>query len=111
MFTDSVRLHHLTNILPSLEQGEFKLRVRSLEVERQNTRSNLVLKNIFSAVLATLLLQTGVIFSTVGKNLAYSTPVARGFFAVAAIMGIRVPYGVVQVNKLDEYNSRFGVKS
>jgi hypothetical protein len=85
--------------------------VRSLEVERQNTRSNLVLKNIFSSVLSTLMLQTGVIFTTVGKKIAYSTPIAKGFFVVAAIMGLRVAYGVVQVNKLDEYNSRFGVKS
>eukprot|EP00545_Synedropsis_sp_CCMP1620_P000296 CAMPEP_0119009332 /NCGR_PEP_ID=MMETSP1176-20130426/4297_1 /TAXON_ID=265551 /ORGANISM="Synedropsis recta cf, Strain CCMP1620" /LENGTH=932 /DNA_ID=CAMNT_0006961829 /DNA_START=66 /DNA_END=2864 /DNA_ORIENTATION=- len=111
LVTQPRRVARVEDTISRLEQGEFKLRTRSLEVERQNQRSNLVLKNIFSAVLATMMLQTGVIFSTVGRNLAYSTPAARSFFVVAAIMGIRVPYGVLQVNKLDKYNSKYGVKS
>jgi hypothetical protein len=93
-----------------LEQGEFKLRVRSLEVERQNQRSSLVLKNIFSAVLATLFLQTGVIFSTVGGSLACSSVFARIFFIASAFTGARVPYGILQLVKLDNYNEQFGVK-
>ena len=98
------------NYFCSLEKGEFKLRVRSLEVERQNQRSNLVLKNIFAAVLATLFLQTGVVFTTVGSTMAVSTPVARGFYVAAALMGLRVPYGVRQVNQMDEYLENYGQK-
>ena len=94
----------------SLEKGEFKLRVRSLEVERQNQRSTLVLKNIFSAVLATLFLQTGVVFSTVGSTLAVSTPVARTFYGAALLLGLRVPYGIRQVNRLDRYLERYSGK-
>lgn len=94
----------------SLEKGEFKLRVRSLEVERQNQRSSLVLKNIFSAVLATLFLQTGVMFSTIGSTLAFATPAARAAYMAAAFVGLRVPYGIHQVNKLDRYLERYGSK-
>ena len=69
-----------------------------------------MLKNIFSSVLATLLLQTGVLFSTVGSTLTFSTALARTFYGAAFLMGLRVPYGIIQVNKLDKYLERYGTK-
>lgn len=93
-----------------MEQGEFKLRVRSLEVERQNQRSNLVLKNIFSAVLSTVFLQSGVILHTVGKSIKFSAILRNSFYAASLLFAARIPYGVFQVNKLDKYNEQYGVK-
>ncbi|KAI2506583.1 ABC1 family-like protein [Fragilaria crotonensis] len=61
LVTQPRRVARTDDVVARLEKGEFKLRVRSLEVERQNQRSTLVLKNIFSAVLATLFANRGSI--------------------------------------------------
>lgn len=93
-----------------LERGDFKLRVRAMEAERQLERSKLVEKNIFATTLSALFLQAGVSLATVGRGLALSTPLSRVMFIAALAMGIRIPYGIIQINKLDAYNARFGVK-
>lgn len=93
-----------------LEKGDFKLRVRAMEVERQLQRSKLVEHNIFAAVLCGLLLNSGIALVTVGQGVMLSTPASRALFAAALVLGLRVPYGISQVVKLDRYNARFGVK-
>jgi len=110
LVTQPRRVARVEDTIKRLEQGEFKLRVRSLEVERQNQRSNLVLKNTFSAVLATLCLQSGVLLHTIGRSLSFSTVLGRVFYIASLIIGARVPYGIYQVNKLDKYNEKYGVK-
>jgi hypothetical protein len=94
-----------------LEKGDLKLRVRAMEVERQLQRSKLVQKNTFAAVLSCLLLNTALSLATVGKDVAFANPISRGLFVGAAILGVRVPFGIMQVNKLDRYNERFGVRN
>ena len=81
-----------------------------MEVERQLQRSKLVEKNIFAVALAGLFLNAGVTLATVGSRLAASTPLSRAMFIAAIAIGIRIPYGIMQINKLDAYNERFGVK-
>lgn len=81
-----------------------------MEVERQLQRSKLVEKNIFTAALAGLFLNAGVTLATVGRGMVASTPLSRAMFVVAIALGARIPYGIMQVNKLDAYNERFGVK-
>ena len=93
-----------------LEKGDFKLRVRAMEVERQLQRSQLVEKNIFAAALSGLFLNAGITLATVGRELVASTPLSRAMFIAAFVMGSRIPYGIRKINKLDAYNERFGVK-
>jgi hypothetical protein len=81
-----------------------------MEVERQLQRSKLVEKNIFAAVLSSLFLNTGICLATVGREAMFSTPLSRAMFVAAFALGLRVPYGIQQVNSLDRYNERFGVK-
>mmetsp|Transcript_12101 Transcript_12101/g.18573 ORF Transcript_12101/g.18573 Transcript_12101/m.18573 type:complete len:920 (+) Transcript_12101:234-2993(+) len=110
LVTQPRRVARVEDTIKRLEQGEFKLRVRSLEVERQNQRSNLVLKNIFSAVLSTVFLQSGVILHTVGRSIKFSAILRNSFYAASLLFAARIPYGVFQVNKLDKYNEKYGVK-
>lgn len=101
----------ICNNLFRLEQGDYKLRVRALEVERQLERSKLVQKNTFSAVVAGLLLQSGCSVAMAGTGLgAVAVPLTRVLFGAAVIAGLRVPYGLYQLRNLDKYNERFGVK-
>lgn len=93
-----------------LEQGDFKLRVRAPEVERQNERNKLVQKSIFSGVLSCMFLNAGTALSVAGRGLAFASPAARAAFVLSVIAGLRVPYAIRQINKLDKNNERFGVK-
>jgi predicted unusual protein kinase regulating ubiquinone biosynthesis (AarF/ABC1/UbiB family) len=99
----------IVDIISRLEKGDFKLRVRALEVERQMERSKLVERNTFQAILAGLLLQTGLCVATVGTG-GTALPISRALFAGAAFFGLRVPFGYRRLNKLDKYNENYGVK-
>lgn len=81
-----------------------------MEVERQLQRSKLVETNIFAAVLSSLFLNTGICLATIGREATLASPLSRVMFVAALALGLRVPYGIRQVNSLDRYNERFGVK-
>jgi predicted unusual protein kinase regulating ubiquinone biosynthesis (AarF/ABC1/UbiB family) len=110
LVTQPRRMAKVEDIAARLEKGDFKLRVRALEVERQLERSKLVEKNIFQAVIATVFLQSAMAMAMFGTGFAYAQPVSRVLFGAAAFFGIRVPLGVINLNKLDKYNERYGVK-
>jgi hypothetical protein len=112
-FDDTNKLSDI--IQHRLEQGEFKLRVRALDVERMMERSKIVQKNIFHSIVSFAFFNTGILLSTVGKS-SLSAPwipttwTLRLFFGTAAWVGAKVPMGLRELNKLDEYNKRFGIK-
>lgn len=93
-----------------LEQGDFKLRVRSLEVERMMERSKIVQKNIFNSVLACAFLNTGILLSTVGKGPMASKLALRAIFGAAILIGGKVPLGLTELKKLDNYNANYLAK-
>ena len=116
--TQPRRTAAVEDISKRLEKGEFKLRVRALEVERQLERTKLVQTNIFNAVLSGLLLNTGLclsILSTAGGApvgpVRFTKPFAKLMFAAAGVVGARVPYGLLKLRNLDKYLARYGVKS
>jgi hypothetical protein len=90
-----------------LERGDFKLRVRALEVERQMDRAKIVQKNIFNSVIACGFLNTGILLSSVSTGPFASKLALRSIFGVAALIGARVPLGLRELKKLDEYNERY----
>jgi len=108
--TQPRRTARVDDTIRRLEKGDFKLRVRALEVERQLQRSRLVQKNIMNAVMSGLFMQTGTVLVVLGKSMSASSPLSKMLFAVAFIFGVRVPYGLFQLQKLDATNERFGVK-
>jgi predicted unusual protein kinase regulating ubiquinone biosynthesis (AarF/ABC1/UbiB family) len=108
--TQPRRTARVDDTITRLEKGDFKLRVRALEVERQLQRSKLVQKNIMNAVLSGLCMQTGTVLMVLGKSVTASSPLSKVMFAAAIILGVRVPYGLFQLKKLDDYNEQYGVK-
>jgi predicted unusual protein kinase regulating ubiquinone biosynthesis (AarF/ABC1/UbiB family) len=104
------RTARVEDIATRLEKGDFKLRVRAMEVERQLERSKLVQKNTFNAVISGVLLQSALSLTTYGTGLAAAVPVSRVLLGVATIFGIKVPLGIVKLVQLDRYNERYGVK-
>lgn len=108
--TQPRRTAKVEDIAIRLERGDFKLRVRTMEVERQLERSKLVQKNTFDAVLAGVLLQTAIALSAYGTGIAMAQPITRALFGTAAFFGVRVPLGLYRLGKLDRYNERYGVK-
>lgn len=108
--TQPRRTARVEDIALRLERGDFKLRVRASEVERQLERSKLVQKNTFDAVLAGVLLQTAIALAAYGSGLTAVKPVSRVLLGAATFFGFQVSLGIVRLNKLDSYNERYGVK-
>jgi len=109
--TQPRRTAKVEDIATRLEQGDFKLRVRALEVERQMERSKLVQKSTLDGVLACLFLQAAVTTVTAGSGLAAARPISRVLFGVAGFFGLRLPFGLLRIRQLDQYNERYGVKT
>lgn len=111
LVTQPRRTARVEDISQRLERGDFKLRVRALEVERMMERNKIVQKNTFNAVLACLFLNTGVVLSTLGSGTLIAAPaVTRTIFGAAMLLGSRVPFGLIQLQKMDKYNERYGMK-
>jgi len=104
------RVARIDDISRRLEQGDFKLRVRALEVERMIERSKLVQKNTFAAVVSCLCLNSAMCLATFGKTAAASRPLTKLLLGVGAIFAARVPYGLNQLRNLDDYNEKYGIK-
>lgn len=118
--TQPRRTAAVEDISKRLEKGEFKLRVRSLEVERQMDRTKIVQSNIFVVVLSGLLLNSGLSLSilassmgsqSAGSILKLSKPISKFLFIAAGIVGAKIPFGIIKLRKLDKYLDRYGVKA
>jgi len=112
--TQPRRVEKIRDVTNRLEQGDFKLRVRALEVERAMERSKLVQENIFRLALACLLLNGGMAFSLVSAPKGASsiaTLLTRLMFSGAGILASSVPFGLWKIKNLDKYLERFGVKN
>jgi len=109
--TQPRRTAKVEDIASRLEQGDFKLRVRALEVERQMERNKMTQKTTFQAVLAGLFLQCAMSVTVSGvAPPSVAKPLTRGLLALSAAFGISVPLGLFKIRQLDKYNERYGVK-
>ena len=110
--TQPRRTAQIEDIATRLEKGDFKLRVRALEVERMIERSKLVQRNTFMAVLSCLFLNTGLALTTLAKDTVFGNVLAsRVVFCAAALFALQVPRGINKLKKLDAYNERYGLKA
>lgn len=109
--TQARRTAKVEDVVTRLEQGDFKLRVRALEVERQMERHKMTQRVTFQAVVASLFLQSalGVMVSGV-VSASIAKPLTRALFVVAGGFGLSVPLGLFRINQLDKYNARYGVR-
>lgn len=108
--TQPRRTANVEDIALRLERGDFKLRVRAMDVERQLERSKIVQQNTFNAVLAGVFVQSALALATYGSGLSMAQPLSRLFLGTATLFGVRVPFGLARLQKLDRYNERYGVK-
>lgn len=99
------------DIVKRLEKGDFKLRVRALEVERQNERSRLVLGNSFEAILLGVFFQTGITLLTAGSGLKGARVLSKFLLGAATVLAVRIPFNILKVRQLDKYNEKYGMKS
>ena len=82
-----------------------------MDVERQNERSKLVLRNSYEAIILGLLFNTGVSLLTVGSGLRGAKPASRVLLGAATFLAIRLPFNLMKVQSLDKYNEKYGMKS
>ena len=73
-------------------------------------RNKITQKNIFHAVISCMCLNTGVVCATIGSEIISSKPMLRFIFGAAAVAAVKVPMGLLDLKKLDDYNARYGVK-
>ncbi|MQL86404.1 hypothetical protein Taro_018943 [Colocasia esculenta] len=97
LFRQADRVEKLAEIIQRLEQGDLKLRVRTLESERAFQRVAAVQKTIGNAVAAGSLVN----LATILYFNAVRTP-AMAAYVLCAFFGAQVLLGLVKVKKLDE---------
>ncbi len=73
-------------------------------------RSQLMQSTTFDAVLSALFLNAGLCLFQLGTGLPAQAPLRVAMLGASFLYGIKVPLGVFQINKLDKYNERYGVK-
>jgi len=106
--TQPRRTARVEDLLDRLEQGDFKLRVRALEVERMITRNNIVQQNIFNAVLSGLLLNASMLLRTAGIKFLSSKFILMLMYSSAIIISSKIPLGLLSLRKLDQDNAKYG---
>ncbi|XP_004502860.1 protein ACTIVITY OF BC1 COMPLEX KINASE 8, chloroplastic [Cicer arietinum] len=97
LFRQADRVDKLATVIQRLEQGDLKLRVRTLESERAFQRVATVQKTIGNAVAAGSLIN----LATVLYLNSIRVP-AIAAYVFCAFFGFQVLFGIVKVKKLDE---------
>jgi predicted unusual protein kinase regulating ubiquinone biosynthesis (AarF/ABC1/UbiB family) len=97
LFRQADRVDRLATIIQRLEQGDLKLRVRTLESERAFQRVATVQKTIGNAVAAGSLINLATVLYL---NSIRAPAIAA--YAFCAFFGFQVLLGIVKVKKLDE---------
>ncbi|KAH7403936.1 hypothetical protein KP509_15G001700 [Ceratopteris richardii] len=94
LFRQADRVQKLADVLQRIEQGDLKLRVRTLESERAFKRVATVQQTIGQAILAGVLLNLATLLHL------HAIP-ALVAFAGSALFGLKVLIGLLKVKKLD----------
>eukprot|EP00257_Ricinus_communis_P028226 XP_025015640.1 protein ACTIVITY OF BC1 COMPLEX KINASE 8, chloroplastic [Ricinus communis] len=97
LFRQADRVERLAETIQRLEQGDLKLRVRTLESERAFQRVAAVQKTVGSAVAAGSLINLATILYL--NSIRVPAIVA---YAVCAFFSFQVLFGIVKVKKLDQ---------
>lgn len=108
--TQPRRNAQIQDVVSRLEKGDFKLRVRALEVERQNEKSSLILQNSYEVIFLGLLFQSGISLLTVGTGVKGARVLGRLLLSAAAVLTARVPFNLMKVKKLDKYYEKYNMK-
>lgn len=93
------RVQHVDKVVTKLEEGDLKLRVRVLESEAAFARIEAVQGSLSSAVMATLLLNAGVLMAPGGGGAVRPAAVmaSRAMLAMAGFFGLKIPVGYFKV--------------
>ncbi|XP_078444473.1 ABC2 homolog 13 [Wolffia australiana] len=97
LFRQADRVERLAEIIQKLEQGDLKLRVRTLESERSFQRVATVQRLIGNAVVAGSLVNLAAILHFNAIRLP-----ATAALALCAFFGVQVLVGLLKVKKLDQ---------
>ncbi|XP_030527421.1 protein ACTIVITY OF BC1 COMPLEX KINASE 8, chloroplastic [Rhodamnia argentea] len=97
LFRQADRVEKLAEIIQRLEQGDLKLRVRTLESERAFQRVAAVQKTVGNAVAATSLMNLATILYL--NSIRAPAVVAT---VLCAFFGFQVLFGLIKVKKLDQ---------
>ncbi|KAJ0988355.1 hypothetical protein J5N97_006711 [Dioscorea zingiberensis] len=97
LFRQPDRVEKLAEIVQRLEQGDLKLRVRTLESERAFQRVAAVQKTIGNAVLAGSLIN----LATILYLNSIKVPAVTAYL-LCAVFGMQVLFGILKVKKLDQ---------
>ncbi|KAJ6791838.1 uncharacterized protein M6B38_241560 [Iris pallida] len=97
LFRQPDRVEKLAEIIQRLEQGDLKLRVRTLESERQFKRVAVVQKTVGNAVAAGSLIN----LATILHLNAIRVPAITAY-VFCAFFGVQVLIGILKVKKLDQ---------
>ncbi|XP_020110266.1 uncharacterized protein LOC109725478 isoform X1 [Ananas comosus] len=97
LFRQADRVERLAQIIQRLEQGDLKLRVRTLESERAFQRVSAVQRTIGNAVAAGSLVNLATLLYLNSIRVPAITA-----YVFSAFFGLRILFGILKVKKLDQ---------
>ncbi|KAL3684596.1 hypothetical protein R1sor_002618 [Riccia sorocarpa] len=96
IFRQADRVEKIADVIQRLEQGDLKLRVRTLESERAFKRVAVVQQSIGQAILAGTMLN----LATMLHINSFRIPALAGF-SVSAVFAVQVVFSLLKIKKLD----------
>lgn len=89
------RVQHVNDVVTQLERGDLRLRVRVLESEAAFARLEATQGSLTAAVMATLLLNSGIALAS--STSAPAVVGSRAMYALAGFFGFQIPVGYFKV--------------
>lgn len=105
--TSPRKIAEVDDILRRMEQGDLKLRVRSLESEQSFKRLELVQNNLALAIAASGFLNVGIMLAGNATSMKTLSIAARISLFFSGIFGIQIPLGLFKLKKLDNQFASF----
>jgi len=102
--TQPRQVAYMTNVIKKLEQGDLKLRTRSLESERAFERQQLVQSAQGKLIVASALANAGIAL-TMGAGPLIASRLA---FSLAVFFALQFPIGLLKVRSFDKKSKVYG---
>jgi predicted unusual protein kinase regulating ubiquinone biosynthesis (AarF/ABC1/UbiB family) len=104
------KVSYIEDITRRLEQGDLKLRVRTLESERAFKRLEIVQKNIANGIACSTFFNGALMLTSATSGGAPLSLAARACWALCGVFGLQLSLGIVKLKGEDKKLAKYGLR-